>query len=465
VSLRGWERPPWDSTQVSSQRVAVASLPSRPVHGCSSCVHAVPQLTTTLRACAAHGFAESLARRGSMGSVSIDGSIFSSAAVGGSGTAPHTPVPGTPHSSINLDGGDARTPQGADIGTLFPQRDATGPGPSTPADGPARMLEPSVTASSDGDRHIVQQQAQELDERLERLRKREAELAALVAQERENAAREERRREQMVEQNIATKQHELMQAHNRRSAHFLPNGKFGADVGAVDRPFLRSQPGATQPLRSAAAAAEEEARREIAARAQDPEYGATMIQAAFRGHAARRVRSQRAADSARRTRTKVPAVFREIHSEGGGRARILAVATLTDPAQVIGCPLANDISPQIHEPRQSLHTQHRGSRIGFMPEARDSVDYATAAHVRNSPGRGRRPVAVHREEQVHQDRLAQVHIRVCLHVYPRTDMAASTAAVGWYACANPLGAVCTATVRTAIAGYGRACRQYIGRDD
>ena len=343
-----------------------------------------------------------------MGSVSIDGSIFSSTAVGGSGTAPHTPVPGTPHSSINLDGGDARTPQGADIGTLFPQRDATGPGAGTP-DSPPRVLEPSVTASSDGDRHIVQQQAQELDERLERLRKREAELAALVAEERQIATREERRREQMAEENIVTKRQELMQAHRRRSAKFVPKGKFGADVGEVDRPFLRSQPGATQPLRSAAAAAEEEARREIAVRAQDPEYGVTMIQAAFRGHAARRARSQRAVDAARRSRTKVPAVFREIHSEGGGRARILAVATLTDPAQVIGCPLANDVPPQIHDMSHISGVQHRGSSH-FMPEARDSADYATAAHVRKSAARGRRPVAVHREEQLHQDRLAQVQL-------------------------------------------------------
>ncbi len=341
-----------------------------------------------------------------MGSVSIDGSVASSAAVGGAETGPHTPTPGTPHGSIYVHSGDVRTPQGADIGTLFPQRDATGPGAGTP-DGPPRVLEPSVTASSDGDRHIVQQHAQELDERLDRLRKREAELAALVAEERQIAAREERRREQMAEHNIVTKRQELMQAHNRRSAQFVPNGKFGADVGVADRPFLRSQPGATQPLRSAAAAAEEEARREIAVRAQDPEYGATMIQAAFRGHAARRARSQRAVNAARRSRTKVPAVFREIYSEGGGRARILAVATLTDPAQVIGCPLANEVSPQIQEMRHSSGVQH-GRSTHFMPEARDSADYATAAHVRKSAARRRRPVAVQREEQLHQDRLAQV---------------------------------------------------------
>ena len=187
----------------------------------------------------------------------------------------------------------------------------------------------------------------------------------------------------------------------------------GADVGEVDRPFFNSQPGAAQPLRSAAAAAEEEARRSIAARAQDPEYGATMIQAAFRGHAARRARSQRASDSARRSRTKVPAVFREVYSERGGRARILAVATLTDSAQVIGCPLANDMPPLMYDTRHGLRNrQHRGSMVGFMPAVHDSADYATATHVRGSgergARRGRRPVTVPQKELVHQDHLAQV---------------------------------------------------------
>ena len=159
------------------------------------------------------------------------------------------------------------------------------------------------------------------------------------------------------------------------------------------------------------------------ARAQDPEYGATMIQAAFRGHAARRARSQKAADSARRSRTKVPAVFREVYSEGGGRARILAVATLSDPAQVIGCPLANDSSPLLYDTRQSGNRQHRGSMVGFMPEVRDSADYATATQIRGTgergARRGRRPVTVPEKELVHQDQLAQVQS-------PRTSVSFSS---------------------------------------
>lgn len=352
-----------------------------------------------------------------MGSISIDGSVASSATVRGSGSPPHTP--GTPLGSVNLDGHVLRTPDGADIGTLFPQRGGADPGDRTSLDSPragtlgdgaTQVPEPSVMLPSDGDSRIVQEQAQELDERIERLREREAELAALVAEEREIAARDQARREHMAEQDIATKRQELMQAHHRRSRNFFPNGKFGADVGEVGRPFYPSQPGSKPTLRSAAAAAEEEARREIAARAHDPEYGATMIQAAFRGHSARRVRAQKAAESARHSRTKVPAVFREVYSEGGGRGRILAVATLTDPAQVIGCPLAQDLS-SVHDVRDSTNTQHRGS-IGFMPQVRDSADYATAAHLRRSgrrrAGRGHRPVTVHREEQLQQDRLAQV---------------------------------------------------------
>ena len=51
-------------------------------------------------------------------------------------------------------------------------------------------------------------------------------------------------------------------------------------------------------------------------------------------------RGVRAADSARDRRTKVPAVFREVYSDRGGKARILAVATLTDPSQVTARLLA-----------------------------------------------------------------------------------------------------------------------------
>ena len=195
---------------------------------------ALQQLTATLRMSVAHGLVGSLARRGSMGSVSIDGSIASSAAVG---TAPRTPAAGSPRGSVHWDAGDVKTPEGAEIGTRFPQRGgATGPRGWKSLDNEhggaqvevsTRVLEQGVTTTSDGDRHIVQQQARDLDERLEQLRKREAELAALVAEEREIAAREEKKREQLAEQDIATKRQELMQAHNRRSAHFLPNGMFG----------------------------------------------------------------------------------------------------------------------------------------------------------------------------------------------------------------------------------------------
>ena len=54
-----------------------------------------------------------------------------------------------------------------------------------------------------------------------------------------------------------------------------------------------------------------------------------MIQSAFRARAAKR-----AAAEERKKRTQVPPMFREVYSDRGQKARILAVATLTDPAQV-----------------------------------------------------------------------------------------------------------------------------------
>ena len=141
-----------------------------------------------------------------------------------------------------------------------------------------------------------------------------------------------------------------------------------------------------------------------------------MIQSAFRARAAKR-----AAAEERKKRTQVPPMFREVYSDRGQKARILAVATLTDPAQVIGCPLIPDMA--MHAAQEegygpSGRSQARGPGPGerhdpFKDLTRAPADFSSGQPRQAAPasggreGRLRRPVQVERGEQVHQDRLSK----------------------------------------------------------
>ena len=187
---------------------SVHSLPLQSPHasgrGRSTGIHEQPSWADQSIASFADGGGLLDRRRGSFGNVSVDGSVASSMFQ----ASPRTPGSAVRGSGM-FDGADARhtiataTPEGAEIGQLLPQRPGSQPGSLQQP----QVQQPAVVALSAEENELQKQMlaaaAVDLDERLERLRQREAELASLVQSEREAAAEAKTAREERASKEIA----------------------------------------------------------------------------------------------------------------------------------------------------------------------------------------------------------------------------------------------------------------------